>query len=72
MRLAGPVARIGEMKIYIILIGKPEAKIPLGNLGVNGIRMYIRELYWKYVYLVHLAEDKDQWRAVVNTRGLFD
>jgi hypothetical protein len=32
MRLAGPVACMGEMrKVYRVLMGKPEGKIPLGR-----------------------------------------
>jgi len=37
MRWAGHVARIGEKReVYRFLVGKPEGKRPLGDLGVNG------------------------------------
>jgi hypothetical protein len=29
--------------------------------------MYRREICWKVVNLSHLARDRDQWRAAVNT-----
>jgi hypothetical protein len=39
-------------------------------LGVDGriiIRMILREIAWEDVDWIHLAQDRDQWRAVVNT-----
>jgi hypothetical protein len=37
MRLAGPVARMGEMKnAYRVLVGKPEGKSHSENLGTDG------------------------------------
>ena len=37
MRWAGHVARMGEERgVYKVLLGKPEGKRPLGNLGVDG------------------------------------
>jgi hypothetical protein len=36
MRWAGHVARMGEERgVYRVLVGKPEGKRPLGDLGVN-------------------------------------
>jgi hypothetical protein len=29
--------------------------------------MELREIGWKDVDWIHLAQDKDQWRALVNT-----
>jgi hypothetical protein len=47
MRWAGHVARIGEeRKVYKVLVGKPEGKIPHGRprrRWEDGIRMYLRE-----------------------------
>jgi hypothetical protein len=31
------------------------------------IRMDLREIRWEGVNWIHLAQDRDQWRAVVNT-----
>ena len=37
MRWAGHVARMGEERgVYRVLVGKPERKKPLGDLGVDG------------------------------------
>jgi hypothetical protein len=37
MRWAGHVARMGEGRgVYRVLVGRPEGKGPLGNLGVSG------------------------------------
>jgi hypothetical protein len=50
---------------YRILVGKPEGKRPLGRLRhkwVNNINMDLREIGW-----YGLAQDRDQWKAVVNT-----
>jgi hypothetical protein len=48
MRWAGRVARMAEeRKVYKVLVGKPEGKIPLGRpryRWVDGIRMDLREL----------------------------
>jgi hypothetical protein len=47
MRWAGHVARMGEeRKVYKVLVGKPEGKIPLGRprrRWEDGIRMDLRE-----------------------------
>jgi hypothetical protein len=48
MRWAGRVTRMTEeRKVYKVLVGKPEGKIPLGRprcRWVDGIRMDLREL----------------------------
>ena len=37
MRWAGHVARMGEERgVYRVLVGKPEGRRPLGDLGVDG------------------------------------
>jgi hypothetical protein len=55
---------------YRILVGKPEGKMPLGRpirrLGDN-IRMDLREIGWSGTDWINLAQDRDQWRALVNT-----
>jgi hypothetical protein len=55
---------------YRLLVGKPEGKRPLGRpkrKWVDNIRMDIVELGWSDVVWVCLAEDKDRWRALVNS-----
>jgi hypothetical protein len=50
MRWAGHVAWIGwERGVYRILMGKPEGKRPLGELGVEG-RIILRWIFRKWVY----------------------
>jgi hypothetical protein len=46
------------------LIGRPEGRRPLGRLRrrwEDNIRMDLREIEW-----IHLALDKDMWRALMN------
>jgi len=71
MRLMRHVARMGEMRnVYNVLLGNPEGKRPLGRPGrrwEDCIRMYIREIVWEVVDWIHLAQNRDQWRVLVNT-----
>jgi hypothetical protein len=51
-------------------VGKPEGKRPLGRprcRWVNNIKMDLREIGWDGMAWIDLAEDKDQWRALVST-----
>jgi hypothetical protein len=34
---------------------------------VNNIKMDLREIGWDVVDWIDMAEDRDQWRALVNT-----
>ena len=65
MRWAGHVARMGEMSgVYRVFVRKSEGKIPLGrprrrceyNITMDGVMDWIE-----------LAQDRDRWRALVNT-----
>jgi hypothetical protein len=59
-----------ERNAYKILVGKPEGKRPLvrpRRRWVDNIKMYLREIGWGSMDWIHLAQDKDQWRALVNT-----
>jgi hypothetical protein len=71
MRWAGHVARMGEEKnVYRVLMGKAEGMRPLGrprHRWEYGIRMDLRETGWGSVDWIQLAQDRDRWRAVVNT-----
>jgi hypothetical protein len=52
------------------LVGKPERKRPLVRTRPrweDNIRMDHREVEWEGVEWMHLAQDRDQWLAVVNT-----
>jgi hypothetical protein len=61
---------MGEISnAYKFLIGKPEGKTPLRRPTrrcENTIRLHLREIWWEGVDWMHLAQDKDQWRALVN------
>jgi hypothetical protein len=68
MRWAGHVERIGEKRnAYRILVGKPEGKRPLGGRWEDNIRMDLREIGWGGMSWIDLAQDRDQWRALMNT-----
>jgi hypothetical protein len=56
--------------VYSILVGKPKGKRPLGRPRCrweNNVVMDLREIGWEGVDLFHLAQDRDQWWALVNT-----
>jgi hypothetical protein len=71
MRWARHVAGMGEKRnAYRILVGKQERKRPLGRprrRWVDNINMDLREIGWDGVDWIDLAQDKDQWRALMNT-----
>jgi hypothetical protein len=54
---------------YRILVGKPEGKRSLGRPGhrlVDNIKMDLRDIGWGGVDWIDLAQERDQWRALVN------
>jgi hypothetical protein len=61
---------MGEKRnAYRILLGKPEAKGPLGRprrRWENNIIMDLREMGWGGMDWIDLAQARDQWRALVN------
>jgi hypothetical protein len=69
MGWAGHVARMGEKNAYGILVGKPEGKRPLGRprRRWENIKMDLREIGLGGMDWIDLAQDRDQWRALVNT-----
>jgi hypothetical protein len=51
------------------LVGKPEGKRPLGRprrRWMDNIKMYLRKMRWAGTDWIDLAQDRDQWRALVN------
>jgi hypothetical protein len=55
---------------YRTLVGKPEEKTPLGRLRrrwMDNIKLDLRDIGWDDMDWIDLAQDRDQWRALVNT-----
>jgi hypothetical protein len=55
---------------YRMLVGKPEVKRPPGTHGrrwEDNIKIGLRETEWGGMDLIHLAQDRERWRALVNT-----
>jgi hypothetical protein len=55
---------------YRIFVGKPEGKKPLGRprrRWVDNIKRDHREMGWGGMDSIYVAQDRGQWRAVVNT-----
>jgi hypothetical protein len=55
---------------YTVLAWRHEGKRPLGRPtrgGEDNIKMDLREKVWEAVDWILLAQDRDKWRAVVNT-----
>jgi hypothetical protein len=62
---------MGEKRnAYRILVGNLEGKRPLGRprrRWVDNIKMDLGEIGWDGWDWIELAQDRDQWRALVNT-----
>jgi hypothetical protein len=71
MRWAGYIARTGGMwNGYRALVGNTEGKILLGRRSrrwENNIKIDVREVGRDDMDWTHLAQDRDQWRALLNT-----
>jgi hypothetical protein len=71
MRWAGHIARMGEKRnVYRLLVGNPDGKRPLGRprrRWVDNIRMDLGEVGWNGVDWIGLAQDRNRWRALVNS-----
>jgi hypothetical protein len=55
---------------YRLLVGKPKEKRPLGKprrSWMDNIRMDRGEVGWGDVDWIGLAQDRNRWRAVVNS-----
>jgi hypothetical protein len=70
MGWAGHVARMEKkMSAYRILVGKPEGKRPLGRprcKWVGNIKMDLGDIIWDGMDWIDLAQNRDQWRALVS------
>jgi hypothetical protein len=57
---------MGEKRnAYRILVGKPLGRPR--RRWVDNIKMDLREIGWDGMEWIDLAQDRDQWRALVNT-----
>jgi hypothetical protein len=59
-----------EAGAYRILVRTPEGRRPLGSLRrrwEDNIKMDLPEIGWESMDWIDLAQDRDRWRAVVNT-----
>jgi hypothetical protein len=53
-----------------ILVEKPDGKRPLGRprcRWVDNVKIDLREIGWGRMDSMDLPQDRDQWRALVNT-----
>jgi hypothetical protein len=69
--MGGACSTNGEKRnTYRILVGKPEGKRPLGRPRRRweyNIKMALRKTGWGGMGWIDLAQDRDQWSAIVNT-----
>jgi hypothetical protein len=69
--MGGPCSTNGEKRnAYRLLVGKPGGKKTLGRprrRWMNYNRMYLVEVGWGDVDWIDLAQDRNRWRAVVNS-----
>jgi hypothetical protein len=69
MRWAGHVARMGRREMHIVHRWESQRR-PLGRPGrtwVDNIKMDLRETGWNGMDWIDLAQERDQWRVLVNT-----
>ena len=71
MRRAGHVARMGKRRgVYMVMVEKPEGKRPLGrprHRWEDNIKMDLQGVGCGGMDWIELAQDRDKWRALVNT-----
>jgi hypothetical protein len=69
--MGGPCSTNGEKgTVYRLLVGNPEGKRPLvrpRRRWVDNIRMDLGEVGWDDVDWIGLAQDRNRWRALVNS-----
>jgi hypothetical protein len=71
MKFAGHVAYMGKKRnAYWILMGKTKGNRPLGRSRCrwkDNIEMDLRKMGWGDMDWIALTQDREQWRALVNT-----
>jgi hypothetical protein len=67
----GAYSTNGEKRsVYRLLVGKPEGRRPLGRprrRWFDNIGMDLVEVGWSDVDWIGLAQDRDRWRALLNS-----
>jgi hypothetical protein len=62
---------MGEKRnVYMLLVGEPEGKIPLGiprRRWIDNIKLGLSEIGLSVVDWIGLAQDRYRWRALVNS-----
>ena len=64
------MARMGDRVVHRVLVGKPEGKKPLGRPRLrweDNIKMDLQKVGGGCGDWMKLAQDRDRWRALVNT-----
>jgi hypothetical protein len=64
------ILKLEKRNAYRILVGRPEGKRPLGSprrRWVDNIKTDLRGIGWDGMDWIDPAQDRDQWRALVNT-----
>jgi hypothetical protein len=71
IKMVGHITCTGERRtVYKILFRNSEVRNPFGRpkrRWEDSIRMDLREIWWKGVDWMHLVQDRDKGRTVVNT-----
>jgi hypothetical protein len=68
--MGGACSTNGAKRNAYRLVGKPQGRRPLGRRRrgwVNNIKMDLGELGWRDVDWIGQAQDRDRWRAPVNS-----
>jgi hypothetical protein len=69
--MGGSCSTNGEKRnAYRLFLGKPDGRRPLGRprcWWVDNIRMDLGEVGWSDVDWIGLAQDRNRWRALVNS-----
>jgi hypothetical protein len=58
-----------KRNVYRLLVSKQEGKRPQGKprrRWVDNIKVDVRDIRWASMDWIDLAQDRDQWRALVN------
>jgi hypothetical protein len=69
MKWGGKVARMEVQSAHKMLVGKPEGNRPLERprRRWEDIKMDLRKIGWGGMDWIELAQDRDQWVALVHT-----